>query len=176
MPTKVHLVKGVVFPAVMYGCESWIIKKAVKRKVTQLCPTLCDPIDCSTPCFPVHHYSRSLLKRMSSESVIPFNHLILCCPLLLLPSISSRIRVFSNESALHIRWPTYWSFSFNISPSNEYFFRIDWFDLLAGQGTIESSSALSLLYDPTLISIHDYCKNHSFGYMDLCWQSDVSAF
>ena len=79
---------------------------------------------------------------MSIESVMPSNHLILCCPLLLLPSIVPRIRVFSNESALHIRWPKYWSFSFSISPSNEYSglssFRIDWFDLLAGQGTLKS--------------------------------------
>jgi len=78
----------------------------------------------------------------STESVMPSNHLILCCPLLLLPSIFSSIRVFSNESALHIRWPKYWSFSFSISPSNEYSglisFRIDWFDLLAVQGTLKS--------------------------------------
>ena len=79
---------------------------------------------------------------MSIESVMPFNHLILCCPLLLLPSIFPSIRVFSNESALHIRWPDYWSFSFSINPSNEYSglasFRIDWFDLLAVQGTLKS--------------------------------------
>ena len=86
--------------------------------------------------------SQSLLKLMSTESVMPSNHLILCRPLLLLPSIFSSIRVFSNESALHIRWPKYWSFSFSISPSNEYSglisFRIDWFDLLAVQGTLKS--------------------------------------
>ena len=79
--------------------------------------------------------SRSLLKLMSIESVIPSDHLILCCPLLLLPSIFLSIRVFSNESVLHIRWPEYWSFSFSISPSNEYSelisFRMDWLDLLA---------------------------------------------
>ena len=84
----------------------------------------------------------SMLKLMSIESVMPSNHLILCCPLLLLPSIFPSIRVFSNESVLHIRWPKYWSFSFSISPSNEYseliFFRIDWFDLLAVQGTLKS--------------------------------------
>ena len=84
----------------------------------------------------------SLLKLMSVESVIPSNHLILCCPLLLLPSIFPRIRVFSNELALHIRWPKYWSFSFIISPSNEYSgfisFRIDCLDLLAVQGTLKS--------------------------------------
>ena len=117
-------------------------------------------------------YSQSLLKLMSIESVMPSNHLILCHPLLLLPSVFPSIRVFSNESALCIRWPKYWSFSFNISPSNEYSglisFRMDWLDLLAVQGTLESSptpqfksinsSALSLLYGPTLTSIHDYGK------------------
>ena len=87
--------------------------------------------------------SRSLLKLMSIESVKPSNHLILCHPLLLPPSIISSIRVFSNKSVLHIRWPKYWSFNFNVSPSNEYseliFFRMDWLDLLAVQGTLKSS-------------------------------------
>ena len=131
----------------------------------------------------------SLLKFMSIELIL-YNHLILCCPLLLLPSIFPSISVFSNESALCITWPKYWSFS--VSPSNEYSgfisFRIDWFDLLAVQGRdshdsslasqFESinSSTLSLLYGPTLKSICDYQKNHSFYYMDLCWQNDVSAF
>ena len=86
--------------------------------------------------------SRSSLRLTSIESVMPSNHLILCCPLLLLPSIFPSIRVFSNESALHMRWPKYWSFSFNISPSNEHSglisFRIDWLDLLAVQGTLKS--------------------------------------
>ena len=86
--------------------------------------------------------SQSLLKLMSTEPVMPSNHFILCHPNILLPSIFSSIRVFSNESALHIRWPKYWSFSFSISPSNEYSglisFRIDWFDLLAVQGTLKS--------------------------------------
>ena len=90
---------------------------------------------------------RSLLKLMSIELVMPFNHLVLCCPLLLLPSIFPSIRVFSNESALRIRWPKYWSFSFSISPSSEYSelisFRMDWLDLVAVQGTL-SSSACSL--------------------------------
>ena len=121
--------------------------------------------------------SWSLPKLMSIESVMPSNHLIFCHPLLLLPSIFPSIRVFPNESALHIRWPKYWSFSFNISPSNEHSglisFRMDWLDLLAVQGTLKSllqhpqfksinSSALSFLYSPTLTSIHDYWKNHSF--------------
>ena len=118
----------------------------------------------------------SLLKLMSIESVMPSNHLILCCPLLFLPSIFPSIRVYSNESALHMRWPKYWSFSFSISPSNEHpgliSFRMDWLDLLAVQGTLKSllqqpqfksinSSALSFLYSPTLTSIHDHWKNHS---------------
>ena len=86
--------------------------------------------------------SRSLLKLMSIKAVMPSNHLILCCPFLLPPSVFPSIRVFSNELALHIRWPKYWSFSFSISPSNEYSglisFRIDWFSLLAIQGTLKS--------------------------------------
>ena len=97
-------------------------------------------MDCSTPGFPVLHYLRDLLKLMFLESVTPSNHLILCRPLLLLPSIFPSIRVFSNKSALHIRWPKYWSFS--ISPSNEYSglisFRIDWLDLLSVQETLRS--------------------------------------
>ena len=92
--------------------------------------------------------SRSLLKLMSVESVMPSNHLILCCPLLLLPSTFPSIRVFSNESILHVRWPKYWSFSFSISPSNEYSglisFRINWFDLLAGQGILKSLSSTTI--------------------------------
>ena len=120
--------------------------------------------------------SQSLLKLMSTKSVIPSNYLIHCCPLLLLSSIFPSIRVFSNELVLPIRWSTNGSFSFIISPSNEYSglisFRIDWFDLHAVEGTLKSSptpqfksissSALSLLYGPTLTSIHDYWKNHSF--------------
>ena len=105
--------------------------------VTQSCPTLRDPMDCSTPGFPVHHHHSELLKPLSIESVMPSNYLILCRPLLL-PSIFPSIRVFSNESVLHIRWPKYWSFSFSISPSNEYSgsisFRIDWFHLLQSKG------------------------------------------
>jgi len=112
--------------------------------VTKLHLTLCDPMDCSTPgqsplCFTM---SWSLLKFMSIESMMPSNHLILCHPLVLLPSIFPSIRAFSNESPLDIRWSTYWSFSFSISPSNEYSgpisFRINWFDLLAVQGTLKS--------------------------------------
>ena len=100
-------------------------------------------MDCSTPGFLSFTISRSLLKLTSIELVMPSNHLILCHPLLLLPSIFPSITVFSNESLLHIRWPKCWSFSFSISPSNEYSwlisFKIDWFDFLAVQGTLESS-------------------------------------
>ena len=118
--------------------------------------------------------SRSPPKPMSIESVMPSNHLIVCHLLLLLPPIHPSIRVFSNESTLHIRWPKYWSFSFSISPSNEHpglIFRMDWLDLLTVQGILESSltpqfksinfSALSFLHSPTLTSIHDHWKNHS---------------
>ena len=119
----------------------------------------------------------------------PTINLILYCPLLLLPSIFPSIRVFSNELVLLMRWAKHWSFRFSISPSNEYSglvsFRIDWFNLLAVQGTLKfslapwfksSSLVLTLLYGPTLTSIHDYCKNYSFDYTDLCQQSDISAF
>ena len=110
--------------------------------VTQSCPTFCDPMDCSTPGHPVHHQPWSLLKLMSVKSVMPSNHLILCRPLLLLPTIFPNIRVFSNESVLRIIWPKYWSFSYSISHSNEYSglisFRMDWLDLLAVQGTLKS--------------------------------------
>ena len=103
--------------------------------VTQSCPTLWDLMNRSMPGLPVHHQLLSSPKPMSIELVMPSNHLILCRPLLLLPSIFPSIRVFSNESALRIRWPKYWSFSFNISPSNEHpgliSFRMDWLDLFA---------------------------------------------
>ena len=103
--------------------------------VAQSCPTLFNPIDCSTPGFTVHHYLWSLLKLMSIESVMPSNHLVLCYHLLFLPSTFPSIRVFSSELALCLKWPKYWSFSFRTSPSNEYSriisFRIDCFDLLA---------------------------------------------
>ena len=110
--------------------------------VAQSCPTLCDPMSCSMPGLRVHHPLRSLLKLMSIESVMPSNHLILCHPLYLLPSIFPSIRVFSDESVLSSRWPKYWSFSFSISPTNEHLglisFRMDWLDLLAAQGTLKS--------------------------------------
>ena len=138
--------------------------------VAQLCLTLCSHMDSLSIT-----NSWSSLKLMFIKSVMPPSHLILCCPLLLPPSIFPSIRVFSNESVLPIRWPKYWSFSFSISPSNEYSglisFRIDWFDL-AVQGTLKSllqhrsssisSSTLSLLCGPTLTSVREYLKNHSF--------------
>ena len=126
--------------------------------VAQSCPTLCDPMDCNTPGFPVHHQLLELAQTHVIESVMPSNHLILCSPLLLLPSIFASISVFSNESTLHIRWPKYWSFSFIISLSNEYLglisFGMDWLDPLQSKGfsrvfsntTVHiNSSALSFL-------------------------------
>ena len=123
--------------------------EATCSSVAQSRPTLCNPLDCtthtSTSGFPVHHQLLefiSLFKLVSIELVMLSNHLILCRPLLLLPSIFPSIRVFGSESVLPIMWPNYWSFSFSISPSNEYsgliFFRIDWLDLLAVQGTLKS--------------------------------------
>ena len=110
--------------------------------VAQLYPTLCDPMNRSMPGLPIHHQLSESPKPMSIVLVIPSNHLILCHPLILLPSTFPSIRVFSNESALRIRWPTYWNFSFNISPSNEHSglisFRMDWLDLLADQRTLKS--------------------------------------
>ena len=143
--------------------------------VTQSCPTLCDPRTTACQAFLFITNSRTLLKLILIELLIPSKHLILCCPLLFLPSIFPSIRVFSNESVLCIRWPKDWNFSFSISPFNEYSglisFRMDWLDLLAVPGTQESSptpqfksinsSALSFLHSPTLTSIHDHWKNHS---------------
>ena len=159
MLAKVYTVKAMVFPVIMYGCESWPIKKVEHQKlmlsncgagedswspldskeIKQISLQFsCSVVsDSATPWIAACQASlsitnfQSLLKLMSIESVMPSNHLILSCPLLLLPSIFPSIRVFSNESVLRIRWPKYWSFS--NSPSNEYSglisFRIDWFDL-----------------------------------------------
>ena len=111
--------------------------------VAQSCLTLCNPVTlCSTPGLPVHHQLPEFTKLMSIESVMPFKHLILWRPLLLQSSVFPSIRVFSNESVLHNRWPKYWSSSFSISPSNEYsgliFFRMDWLNLPEVQGTLKS--------------------------------------
>ena len=136
-------------------------------------PSLCNPMDCSTPGFPVHHQLPELTQTHVHQVSDTIQHLILCHPLLLLPLIFPSIRVFSSESFLPIRWPKYWSFSFSISPSNEYSrlisFRMDWLDLLAVQGISLavrescptpqlksiSSSAISLLYSPALTFIGD---------------------
>ena len=132
-----------------YNCHS----------IAQSCLTLCDPRDSSMPGFTI---SQSLLKCISIKSVMPPNHLILCCPLLLLPTIFPSIRVSSNESALHIRWSKYCSFSFSISLSDKYSglisFRIDWLDLLAIQGTLKSllqhhSSKASILWSSTFFIV-----------------------
>ena len=116
--------------------QKWI------SSITQSSLTLCDPMDCSAPGFTVHHQLLEFVQTHVHWVSDASNHLILCCPLLLLPSIFPSIRVFSKESVLHIRWPKCWSFSFSISPSNEYsgliFLRIDWFDLLEVQGILKS--------------------------------------
>ena len=119
--------------------------------VTQLCPTLMNPWTAACQASLSITNFWSLLKLMSIKSVMPSNHLILCCPLLFLPAVFLSIRVFSNESVLHIRWPKYWSFSPFSQESSP-----------TPQFKSISSLALSLLYGPTLTSIHDYWKNHSF--------------
>ena len=151
--------------------------------VAQSCPTLCNPMDCSSLDSLSFTISQSLLKLMSIELVMPPNHLVLCHPILLLPSIFPSIRFFSNESPLRIRWPKYQSFSFNIRPSNGHpgliSFRMDWLDLLAVQGTLKTllqhhSSKASILRCSaffivhTLTSIHDHWKNHSLDQTNLC--------
>ena len=158
--------------------------------VTQSCPTLYDPMECSMPGLSVHHhlpeFTQTHVHRVGDAI-----HLILCLPLLIPPSIFPSIRVFSNESVFHIRWPKNWSFSFSICPSNKYSglisFRMDWLDLLAVQGTLKSllqhysSKApilwhFSFLYSSNFTSIHDHWKNHSLDETDPYWQSNVSAF
>ena len=144
--------------------------------VTQSCPALCNPMDCRTPGFPIHHKLLELAQTHVHWVVMTSSHLILCHPLLL-PSIFPSIRVFSNESVLRVRWPKYWSFSFSCSPSNEYSgfisFRIDWFDHLTVQGTLKSllqhhSSKASILLHSTFFIVqlsHPYMttgKKHSF--------------
>ena len=139
----------------------------------QQCPTLCDPMNHSTLGLLSITNSWSSPKLMCIELVMPSSHLILCRPLLFLPPVPPSIRVFSNESALHIRWPKYCSFSLSISTSNKHpglvSFRMDWLDLLVVQGTLKSllqhhsSKASSLWHSAffTLISMHDHWKNHS---------------
>ena len=120
---------------------------------TQSCPTLCNPMDCITQGFPVHHQLPVYPNSCPLSWLMSSNHLILCCPLLLLPSIFHKIRVFSNQSALHIRWPKYWSFSFNISPSNEHpgliSFRMDCLISLQSKG-------LSRVFSNTTVQNHQF--------------------
>ena len=151
--------------------------------------TLCNPWTVAHQDPQSFTISQSLLKLKSIESVMPSNHLTLCCPLLLLPSISPSITVFSNESALRIRWPKYWSFNLSISPSNKYLrlisFGNDCFDLLAVQGILKSllqhhNSKTSVLWCSTFFMVqlsHLYMATGktSFDSTDLCWKSDVSA-
>ena len=139
------------------------------------------------PRLPCPSLSKGVCSLMSIELMIPSNHLIFFYPLLFLPSIFPSLRVFSRESAFCTRWPKYWSFSFCFSPCNVYSglipFRIDWLHLLVSKRLSRvfssttvwkhNSSALSLLYGPILISIHDYLKNDCFDYTYLCWQSDA---
>ena len=160
--------------------------------VVQSCLTLCNLMNCSTPGFPVLHYLLEFAQihvDWVSDAIQPSHPLL--SPLLL-PSLFPSIRVFSNELALYIRWPKYWSFCFSISPSNEYSglisSRINWSYVLAIQGTLKSllqhhsskawidALALSLHCGPILTSIHDYWKNYSFEYTDLRHQSNVSDF
>ena len=155
------------------------------------CLTLCDPMNCSTPGLPVHHHLLESIRLTSIESVMPSSHLILCRPLLVLPSMPSSIRVFSSESTLHMSWPQYWSFSFSTSPSGEHSglisFRMDWLDLLAVQGTLKNllqchslkASVLRLsafftvqLSDPYMTT----GKTIALTSQTFCWQSNVSAF
>ena len=155
---SLHIVSGNIKWCSYCGKESWVflikyritVRSNQIRSVAQSCPTLCDPMNCSTPGFPVHHQLR--------EPTQTHVHHVLLLP----PSIFPSIRVFSNESVLHIRWPDYWSFSFSISPSNEYSgfisFRTDWLDLLAVQETLKSllqhhSSKASILWRSAFFTV-----------------------
>ena len=142
--------------------------------VAQSCPSLCDPMNCSTQGLHVHHQLPEVTQTHVHRSVMPSSHLIFCRPLLLLPPIPPSNRIFSKDSILPMRWPKYLSFSFSIRPSNEHpgliSFRMDWLDLLAVQRTLKShlqhiksinSSALSFFNSPTLTSIHNHWKNNS---------------
>ena len=162
--------------------EQWWVQL---NSVTQSCPTVCNPVKRSMPGLPVHHqlpeYTQTHIHWVSDAiqpSHLPSSPFPPALNLSLLPSTFPSIKVFSNNSALHIRWPKYWSFSFNISPSNEHprliSFRMDWLDLIAVHGTSQESSptsqfksinslALSFLYSPTLISINDYWKKKSIA-------------
>ena len=171
--------------AYLHGYHTLIIWVS---SIAQLCLTPCKPVDCSLPGFPAHHQLLELLLRlMPIESVMPSNYLILCHPLFFPPSIFPSIRVFSNESVLYIRWPKYRSFSFSISPSNEYSglnsFRIDWFDLLAVQETLKNplqhhSSKTSVLWCSALsmvqLSIHAWLLKKTIALTRWSFVSNVS--
>ena len=137
------------FPLRLTGLISLLSKSSIPflvvwfSSLTQSCPTLCDPVDCSALSFSVHHQLLEL-KLMSIQSVTPSNHLILYCPLLFMPSIFPSIRGFFNESALHIKWPKYWSFCFSISPSNGYSELILWFDLSVVKGILKVFSSTTI--------------------------------
>ena len=171
----------------------YLLMKSVCQfsSVTQSCLTLCDPMDYSMTGLSVHHklpeFTQTHVHQVG-DAIQPSHPLSSPSPP---TSIFPSIRVFSNESVLHIRWPKYWNFSFNISPSDEYSglisFRMDWLDLLAVQGTLKSllqhhTSKASILQCSAFLIVqlshpgHDYWKNHSFDKTDLCWQSNVSTF
>ena len=143
--------------------KGWKLSKKVQfSSVTQSCPILCNPMDCSTPGLPVHQQLPEFTQTQAYRWVMPSSHRILCRPLLLLPPIPPNIRVFYNELTLHKRWPKYWSFSFSISPSNEHpgliSFRMDWLDLLAVQGTLKTllqhhSSKASILQHSAFFTV-----------------------
>ena len=177
----------------VYECGDTMFphKHSVCHSVAQSCPTLCDPMDCSTPGFSVLHQLPELAQthvHWVSDAIQPFHPLSSPSPPAFSLSQHQGPSINISESALHIKWPKYWSCSFSISPSSEYSglisFRIYWLDLLAVQGTPKSfllcqfksinSLALSLLYGPTLTSIHDYWKNHSFDSTYLCRQSNFA--
>ena len=173
--------------------KSWVNDYGVGGccSVAKSCLTLFDPMDCSMLGSPVLHYLPEFAQSHVHWWIMLCNHLILCHPSLLLPSIFPRITVFPNESAFCIKWPKHWSFSFSIGPSNEYSglisFRIDWFDIFGIQGTFKSllqhhDSKTAILWHSAFFMVqlsHPYMtpgKNHNTDYTDLCWQSDVSAF
>ena len=176
----------------MYKNQLWIYNLAifviVVKSLNRVQLFVTHSLTCQAPLSFIT--SQSLFKFISIELVMLSNHLILCHPLLLLPSTFPSIRVFANESALHIWWPNYWSFSFSISPSSGYSglisFRIDWFALLAIQGTLKNllqhyNSKASILRHSAFFLANSHTHtwlpaNHNFDYMDLCWQSNVSAF
>ena len=146
------------------------------NSVHQSCPTLHDPMDHSMPGLPVHHQLPEFTQTHLIKSVMPSNHLIICHPLLFPPSIFPSIRVFSNESALRIRWPKYWSFSFNISPSNEHSglisFRMDWLDFLAVQGTLKS---LLQHHSSKELDTTKRLSTHTQGGIQLSWRCHLGT-